>query len=172
MLFSYRAKSNTGEILEGKLEATDRFSLAHELKSRGYVPMSISSSRGNFLGSFLKTKDIFSKVSTAEQVILTKNLSGMLKAGLSLYRALSVLEKQTKNATLRKILISLSADINSGETLSGGLSKFPQVFSKLFVSMTKSGEESGNLSGALSDIGINLEKSHSLTKKIHGALIY
>jgi len=68
--------------------------------------------------------------------------------------------------------MSLSSDINAGESLSFGLLKFPNVFSTLFVSMTKAGEESGNLASALSDIGINLEKSHSLTKKIKGALIY
>jgi type IV pilus assembly protein PilC len=66
----------------------------------------------------------------------------------------------------------MSSDINSGETFSSALSKFPNVFSKLFISMTAAGEESGNLAGALSDIGTNLEKAHSLTKKIRGALIY
>ena len=96
----------------------------------------------------------------------------MIRAGLSLYRALSVLKKQTKNSVLGKILNSLADDINAGGTLSSGLSKFPETFSKLFVSMTKAGEESGNLAGALSDIGMNLEKMHSLTKKIRGALIY
>jgi type IV pilus assembly protein PilC len=69
-------------------------------------------------------------------------------------------------------LTSLTNDIDSGETFSSALSKFPDVFSKLFVSMVCAGEESGNLAGALSDIGLNLEKSNSLTKKIKGALIY
>jgi type IV pilus assembly protein PilC len=96
----------------------------------------------------------------------------MLQAGLSLSRALSVLKKQTKNKKMNEILDSISADINSGGTLSSGLAKFPKVFSTLFVSMSKAGEESGNLSGALSDIGLSLEKSHSLTTKIRGALIY
>lgn len=172
MLFSYSAKSKSGELMEGVLDAVDRFALAHELRSRGYVPISISMKKANFSDDMGKFMDIFSRVSVAEQIIFTKNLSGMIKAGLSLYRALSVLEKQTKNPTLHKILESLSTDINAGETLSSGLAKFPDVFSRLFISMTKAGEESGNLSGALSDIGINLEKSHSLTKKIHGALIY
>src|SRR3989338_898896 len=172
MLFSYRAKSNNGEILEGTLNATDRFSLARELKSRGYIPLSVSEKRDNFFSEISKVTNIFSKVSIGEQIILTKNLSGMLKAVLSLFRALSVLEKQTRNSALTKILMSLSSDINSGETLSFGLAKFPDVFSKLFVSMTRAGEESGNLSGALFDIGMNLEKAHSLTKKIRGALIY
>src|SRR3989338_656770 len=172
MLFSYSAKSKTGEVSEGTLEASDRLSLARDLRSRGYIPISISEKSGNFIDKFSIFAGLFSKISVAEQIIFTKNLSGMIRAGLSLYRALSVLKKQTKNPKLNKILTSLSEDINGGGTLSLGLSKFPDVFSKLFVSMTKAGEESGNLASALSDIGINLEKSHSLTKKIKGALIY
>jgi len=172
MLFSYRAKLKNGEIFEGVLEAADRFSLSRELRNRGDTPLSIREKGGSFLDKISVFQNIFSRIKVGDQIILTKNLSGMLKAGLSLSRALSVLKRQTKNKTLARILTSLTNDINGGETFSVGLSKFPEVFSKLFVSMTKAGEESGNLSGALSDIGINLEKSHSLTKKIHGALIY
>ncbi|MGH7249940.1 MAG: type II secretion system F family protein, partial [Minisyncoccia bacterium] len=90
----------------------------------------------------------------------------------SLSRALSVLKKQTKNSKMSNVLNSLTMDINSGETFSSALSKFPNVFSKLFTSMVHAGEESGNLAGALIDIATNLEKSNSLTKKIKGALIY
>ncbi|MDE2399438.1 MAG: type II secretion system F family protein [Patescibacteria group bacterium] len=172
MLLSYRTKSSTGEIAEGVLEAADRFTLARDFRSRGLTPLSIREKDKSFMDKISIFKNPFARVKVADQILLTKNLSGMLKAGLSLTRALSVLKKQTKNETLSKILISLTNDINGGETLSAALSKFPDVFSKLFVSMARAGEESGNLSGALSDIGLNLEKSHSLTKKIHGALIY
>ncbi len=172
MLFTYRVKLKTGEIFEGVSEALDRFALSRELRSRGDTPLSISEKKGNVLEGLAVFKNVFSRVKVSDQILFTKNLSGMLKAGLSLSRALSVLKKQTKNKTLNKILTSLTNDINAGETFSSGLAKFPDVFSKLFVSMTKAGEESGNLSGALSDVGLNLEKAHSLTKKIHGALIY
>jgi type IV pilus assembly protein PilC len=172
MLFSYSAKSKTGEIVESMLDAKDRFSLARELRSRGFIPLSIREKNKDLINKFSIVTGLFSKISVSEQIIFTKNLSGMIRAGLSLYRALSVLKKQTKNARLSKILNSLATDINSGETFSDALAKFPDVFSKLFVSMAKAGEESGNLAGALSDIGMNLEKSHSLTKKIKGALIY
>jgi len=158
--------------VEGLLEAKDRLTLARDLRSHGSMPLSITKKGLGFFDVVLTSMGVFSKVSVSNLVVLTKNLSGMIKAGLSLSRALSVLKKQTKNSVLDRILTSLSDDINSGESLSSGLSKFPNVFSKLFVSMTKAGEESGNLAGALSDIGMNLEKSHSLTKKIHGALIY
>ena len=172
MLFTYKTKSQNGEIFEGVLEAEDRFTLSRDLRSRGEIPLSIIAKSANVLEKISSLGGIFDKVKISEQIVFTKNLGGMLKAGLSLARALSVLKKQTKNKTLSKVLVSLSNDINGGETLSSGLAKFPNVFSKLFVSMTRAGEESGNLSGALSEIGVNLEKSHSLTKKIHGALIY
>jgi type IV pilus assembly protein PilC len=172
MLFSYSAKSKTGEILESIMDATDRYALARDLRSRGYIPLSITEKNKGFANKFSTFSNVFAKVKIGEQIILTKNLSGMIKAGLSLSRALSVLKKQTKNPKLSKILTSLTNDIDAGETFSSALSKFPSVFSKLFVSMTRAGEESGNLAGSLSDIGLNLEKSNSLTKKIKGALIY
>lgn len=172
MLFTYKAKLKNGEIFEGTMEAADRFALSHELKSKGNIPISITEKKDSSVDLSGLWGRFFSKIKVDEQIIFTKNLSGMLRAGLSLFRALSVLKKQTKNAKFDKILTLLSNEINAGGTLSSGLAKFPDVFSKLFVSMTRAGEESGNLAGALSEVGSNLEKSHSLTKKIHGALIY
>jgi len=172
MLFSYSAKLKDGVITKGIQEATDRFALARDLKSRSYLPLSIKEKKKNIFDPMALFDSVFNKVSAGELIIFNKNLGGMLQAGLSLYRALSVLEKQTKNPQLNKIIISLSAEINEGGTLSDGLSKFPNVFSKLFVAMVRAGEESGNLSGALSEISMNLEKANSLTKKVKGALMY
>ncbi len=171
MLFKYKAKTKTGEVIEGVLEAPDRFALSKDLRAKGNTPISVNEKTEgfNFTAFFER---FFGRVSAAEQIIFTKNLGGMLRAGLSLARALSVLEKQTKNQAFKKILISLGNDINQGGTLSSGLAKFPDVFSSLFVSMTRAGEESGNLSNALGEIGANLEKAHALNKKIGGALIY
>jgi len=173
MLFSYRAKSKTGEISEGELDAADRFALSRDLRSRGFTPLSITEKDKNLFSNFSTSfSNLFSGVKLSEQILFTKNLSGMLKAGLSLSRALLVLKKQTKNPKLDAILTSITADINGGETFSASLTKFPEVFSNLFISMIRAGEESGNLANALTDIGINLEKSNSLTKRIKGALIY
>ena len=173
MLFSYSAKTKNGDIVEGVLDLPDRFSVAKDLRGKGLSPVSITEKGGGLLGEHMGSfEEMFTKVSNAELIILTKNLSGMIKAGLSLSRALSVLKKQTKNKKLAAILVSISNEIDSGGTFSSALAKFPKVFSKLFTSMVRAGEESGNLSGALSDIGINLEKSHSLNKKVKGALTY
>src|ERR1035437_3288347 len=140
MLFSYRAKSKTGEIVENVLEATDRFSLSRDLRTRGFTPLSITEKDEGFSAKFaVFSANIFARVKLSEQILFTKNLSGMLKAGLPLSRALLVLKKQTKNQKLNEILVSFTTDINGGETFSTSLSKFPEVFSKLFVSMVRAG---------------------------------
>lgn len=171
MLFAYKAKSGAGEVVTGVMDAADRFALSRELRAKGSTPLSITEKVESRF-SIASLERMLEKVKTADLILITRNLSGMIRAGLSLARALSVLEKQTKNRALHKILGAVITDINSGSTLSTALAKFPNVFSPLFVSMTRAGEESGNLAGALTDIGQNLEKAHSLVKKIRGALIY
>ena len=102
MLFSYKVKTKNGEIVNGSMDAIDRFALSRELKSRELIVVSVSEKGKDFsIDSLLSSfSGFFSKVKTQELVIMTKNLSGMLKAGLPLSRALSVLQKQTKKVFL------------------------------------------------------------------------
>lgn len=171
MKFKYKAQTKDKKIIEGFKDSPDRFSLSRELRDEGVTPISIEEFKDKKGGSLLKF-DLFGKVSLSEKMIFTNNLSGMLVAGLSLTRALSILEKQSTNAKFNKILTSLVDDINRGNTLSDGMKKFPKVFSGIFVSMVHAGEESGGLPQALSEVGLNLKKSYDLSKKIKSALMY
>lgn len=171
MKFKYKEQTKEGNLIEGVAESQDTFSLAKEIRDRGGVPLSIREFNEKSFKNILKL-DIFKIVSLSEKIMFTKNLSGMLSAGLSLTRALSVLEKQTTNNTFKEILKNLIEDINKGGTLSSGMKKFPKVFSAVFVSMVHSGEESGNLPKTLSEIGVTLKKTYDLNKKIKGAMIY
>lgn len=171
MQFTYKIKTKEGQIVEGTMDATDRFALSRDFKAKGSTPISIIEKKDGFSPDAFLAKH-FSKIKNSEKILMTKNLSGMLKAGLSLSRALSVIEKQTKNMNLKKVVVDVGNDINTGASFSSALAKFPKVFSPLFVSMTRAGEESGNLAGALTDIGLNLEKSNNLNKKIKGAMMY
>ena len=101
-------------------------------------------------------------VKPEEQITFAKNLAVMIDAGLPVSRAISILEKQTKNKTLKGILEKINNTINSGETLSKSLENFPNVFSGLFVSMVRAGEESGKLASSLRIIAGQLEKAHAL----------
>ena len=116
--------------------------------------------------------NITSGVKIEDRITLTKNLAAMLAAGLTLSRALSVIERQSANKNLKRIIAELEEEVKKGTAFHEALAKHPNVFPKLFVAMTKAGEESGTLADALKVVGKQMERAHSLTKKIRSAMIY
>ncbi len=171
MKFSYKARNTAGVASEGVVEARDRVEAINTIRALGVTPIFVNQKMGGFLGS-ISFSIGGNRVKLSEKIMLTKNLSGMLKAGLPLSRALQVLSRQTKNKYLKKIIETLSETIDKGGTFSDGLAKYPKVFSALFVSMVRAGEESGGMPNALTEVGINLEKSYALNKKVKSAMMY
>jgi len=161
-----------GEEKEGITESTDKFSLAREMRQKGETALLIEEIKGKGVETKFDVKNLIKKVSLSEKIIFANNLSGMISAGVSLPRALSILNKQTKNQMLKDVLQVLESTINEGGTLSDGMRKFPKVFSELFVSIVRAGEESGGLPKALKEVGENLHKTYALRKKIKGAMMY
>jgi type IV pilus assembly protein PilC len=171
--FHYTAVRDNGEAYEGVAEAPDRFAVYDIVRKERGTIVSISEKAGGF--SFKKggsIRGIFGSVRTGEKIIFAKNLSVMVKAGLPVSRALTVLERQTKNSKFKAILSGLGSDIKKGTSLNSAMKKHPKVFSSLFVSMVKAGEESGGLADSLNVVGKQMERAHMLTKKIRGAMIY
>jgi type IV pilus assembly protein PilC len=114
----------------------------------------------------------FGGVKTKDKITFARNLGSMIEAGLPVSRALEVMGKQSKNKQLRKILDEIGKSINSGKTLSESMALYPKIFSHLFVSMVKAGEESGSLAQSLKVIAAQQESTYQLTKKIRGAMMY
>ncbi len=172
MKFQYKVQTKDGHIQEGVMEAPDRFSLTKQFRDQGTIPLMIVEKRGAMEINIPFINNLFGKIKLSEKIIFTRNLSGMLTAGLPLSRALQVLHKQTKNKKFQNVVDELMKNIDKGGTLSDGMAKYPKVFSTLFVSMVRAGEESGKLAPALTEIGMNLEKSYNLTRKVKGAMTY
>lgn len=170
--FNFKAIKSSGETYEGSRESTDKFSLYREVKNEGGSIVSVSEEKNgrNFL--LLMLDVLLSKISMREKIIFTKNLGAMLKAGLSLSRSLVIIEKQAKNRHLKKIVASLSSNINRGKTLSEAMKEHPQAFSSLLVSMVEAGEESGSLADSLTLVSVQMDNIHKLQKKVKGAMIY
>ncbi len=170
MLFSYKAVRADGSEYEATRDASDKFALYKELHSKGETVLFAKEKGGK------KAPSIFSMsiggTKMADRIMFAKNLSAMLKAGLSLARSLLVLERQMSSKQWKSIFSSLQDDLSKGVPFSAGIAKFPKTFSPLFVSMVSAGEESGALSDALYTVGSQLEKSHQLQKKVRGAMMY
>jgi type IV pilus assembly protein PilC len=169
--FNYTAQNAAKDIVSGSIAGADKFAVARALRADGLLPLSV---REEAVHADVKVaiENFFSRVSLRDKILFTHNLAGMLTAGLTLYRALEVEKKQNKNPALEKIFDGLLATINQGGTLSDGLAKYPKVFSPLFVSMVRAGEESGNLVATLNEVGTTLQKSYDLSRKIKGAMMY
>lgn len=170
--FSYKAKEADGKEIEGVADSRDRFTLASELRATGKNVVSVKELKENTFLLMRVFNKIFSRIKTQELINFCHNLSAMMRAGLSLSRALLILERQTKNQKFKNVLHSLSEEISKGNTMSSAMAKAPAVFSQLFVSMVRAGEESGGLSESLKIVGDQVEKNHVLKKKIKGAMIY
>jgi type IV pilus assembly protein PilC len=166
--FTYRAKKANGDVYKGERDANDRFELYKMLKESGEEVYEVKESGGsNIFNKGININIPFlGSVKTQEKINFAKNLGSMMS------RALSVMERQTKNKELKRILSELQSSINSGKTLSQSMGQFPKVFSPLFVSMVSAGEQSGNLANSLKIVGDQMEKNFALQRRVRGAMMY
>lgn len=172
--FIYKAKRADGEIYKGEKEAKDRYDLYKILKQEGDEIIDVKEKRekGAMTKGFNISLPFLHSVKMQEKITFARNLGSMIKAGLSVSRALSVMERQTSNKELKKILISIQKNINEGKTLSESLKVHSNVFNSIFVSMVSAGEQSGTLSESLQIVAIQMDKSYSLQRRIRGAMMY
>lgn len=171
-LFTYKAlRKGESEPYEGKLEAEDRFKVYEMVRKENAQVLSVTESSSH-KALFENLFSIFSRVSEGDKIILMRNLGSMITAGLTISRALNVMERQTKKAKLKEVLQSIQSDIQQGNALNIGMSKHPKVFSPLMIAMVKSGEESGSLADSCQIIADQNERVYELKKKVRGAMIY
>ncbi len=114
----------------------------------------------------------YSSVPAAEKIFFTQNLLVMVKAGVSLSRALSTLAEQTGNKKLQKILLDIKTNVEKGTTLSDSLAPHAKIFGELFINMIRAGETAGQLEQVLNQLTIQMKKDHHLISKVRGALVY
>jgi len=172
-LYFYTAKSLKGEPKSGTLEAKDKSELARALRQEGYVLI-----KADLEGEEIKRKKFkisllsLRWVSLTEKMMFTRNLQVMIAAGISLPRALGILALQTRSKKFKKTLLNVAEEITRGKSFSDSLAKHPDIFSELFTSMIKVGEEAGTLEEVLKTLTQQMEREYELKSKIKGAMIY
>ncbi len=169
--FRFKAIKKNGEKYTDVKESADKFSLYAELKFEGDTLISATEIDHKDYW-FKKIPLPFSRVPEHQKIIFTKNLGTMIDAGLPLAKSLSILERQIRNSKFKSVISSLEDEIRKGRTLSEASKIHSDVFSNLFISMVKAGEESGKLSDSLKIIGNQMDSMYKLKKKIKGAMIY
>src|SRR3989344_2925934 len=117
--FKFKAEKSTGEVYEGTRTAPDKFTLYQDMKREGEIVVYAEEMKEKsplLRLSFLK--GLLNGVSMRDRIQLARNLGNMLAAGLSLGRALSVIERQTTKKGLKAVVLHISSEINRGQSLS------------------------------------------------------
>jgi type II secretion system protein F len=171
-LFSYKAKDPKGQVIAGTLEAESPTAVISRLQAMGYYPISVeneSEKKRPMLGTSFK---FAKKVRINDLATFNRQLADLLSSGIPLVRALGVIQNQTPNETLREIIAQISQDVAGGDSLAGAMAKHPQIFSKLYVAMVRSGEAGGMLDVVLSRLADFAETEAEVRAKIKAALAY
>lgn len=171
MLFNYEVLDEKGNKKNGSIDAINVDVAISSLQRRGLVLASIKDASAP--GSFLTGKiSLFDRVSGKDVVILSRQLSTLFQAQVSALRIFRLLAGEAENSLLRSKLNIIADDLQSGSSISAALAKHPKVFSDFYVSMVKSGEESGKLDEIFEYLASYLDRTYALTSKVRGALIY
>jgi type IV pilus assembly protein PilC len=166
--YVFKAMDLAGVKARGELEADSKQAVNDQLKQRGLIVLEIADKHASreIELSFLK------KVKANELAVFSRQLATMISSGMSILRALYVLEEQTEGKFLKETLVAVRKDVEAGISLSDAMARHPKVFSPLFVAMTQAGEAGGVLEGALMRVADQLEKDASLRRQIKSAMVY
>lgn len=166
--FTFRAIDLAGVKNQGEVEAESKQQVADQLRSRGLIVLEIAAKRG---GGSLELP-FANRIKLGDLAIMTRQLATMVSSGMTILRALYVLEAQTENKRLGATLVAVRKDVEAGLPLSDALARHPKVFSPLFVSMSRAGETGGVLESALLRVADQLEKEESLRRQVKSAMTY
>ncbi len=172
MRFTYKATTRDGKTITGNAEAVNKQALLALLHKQGVHPLLIEAGKvkgKGVLGSVFGPKK---KVKLNELVIFTRQLSTMISAGVPLARSFSALQSDAGSPYMREVLTGVTKDIESGIPLGDAFSKYPTVFSDVYVNMVRAGEEGGILDDILKRLATQVEQDASIRKKIKSAMMY
>ncbi len=169
--FAYQAMDATGKPVKGTLESDSPEAALQVLAAQKLLPISVTPA-GSGLQKEIRIPGLGGKVKLKDLAVFSRQFASMTSSGLSLLRALAVLEDQAAKPPLRKALGRVRSDVQGGSTLSTAMGQHPDVFPALMVNMIKAGETGGFLDGALSRVAKMYEADANLRAKIKSAMTY
>jgi general secretion pathway protein F len=165
-VFSYRATTLEGTIMEGVIEAVDENSAIERLKNTGYIPLKIATPRDDLKKKFSL------RSSRSDLLTFTTELSALLGAGLPLDRSLNILSDISESREMKQVVQAILKSIREGSSFSDAVQKHPRIFPRLYVNMIRAGEAGGVLDVVLEKLNEFLESSKALKDHIVSVMIY
>lgn len=168
--YAYKVRDATGNFREGRVDAASEAAVADKLRAMGFHPLEVKQANTGMqrevkLGprKRVKLKDL---------AVFSRQFATMIDAGLTMLRGLTIMSEQAENPELRRVLKAVRQDVEAGHSLSAALSRHPDAFPTLMVSMTRAGEAGGFLDVAMRQVADNFEAEVKLRSKIKAAMTY
>lgn len=169
MEFSYQARDSQGRLKTGTVEANTEVNAFDVLQNHGLIVIKILPvSRV----SILERVKFFDRVSPKDIVLFSRQLATLINAKVPIVQALNILQTQVSSAKLRSVIGEIAQHVESGDSLSSALARYPKIFSSLYVNLTRAGELSGTMDESLGYLANQLEKDYDLRSKVIGSLTY
>ncbi|MFH0804662.1 MAG: type II secretion system F family protein [Patescibacteria group bacterium] len=173
MEYRYIATTKKGDVKQDTVTASSLDSARSTLARQGLQVVSLHPVTP--AADHARPKKLVSswgRAALMDRVMMARNLSVMLRAGLPLAEALATLEEQKSAPRMRRIVQMLGADVTNGQSFSSSLARFPRDFSGIFSGMVTVGEASGTLDRNLEYVATELEHDFELQRRVRSAMIY
>jgi type IV pilus assembly protein PilC len=177
--FAYVATSSDGKTQTGTYDADSPATVRQRLSEQGLSVKSVKAAKKKGESKLNANIELnipflerFQRVKKVDLAIFCRQFSTMIDAGVSLVRCLDVLQEQSQSPKLRRIIADLKYEVESGNSLSKAMSKYPTVFDNMFIGLIRAGEVGGVLEEALQRLSQFLEKDVELTRKVKSAMTY
>ena len=169
--YSFEALDTQGQTRRGVLEADSARTARSQLRAQDLVPLKVEPVQrtGSGLNTVIWESKVFSNTALA---VWTRQLSGLVNAGLPLERALSALADEAETPRQRDLVSALRAEVNAGAPFAKALSQHPREFSPLFTTVISAGEQSGHLGLVLERLADDLQEQENLRSKLLAASLY
>jgi len=165
-IFSYRATTKDGRIVEGAVEAADEKTAVEMLRNTGVIPLSVLPPKETLM------KRMSLRSSKGDILTFTTELSALLGAGLPLDRSLNIIADVSEHKDMKGVVQAVLKSIREGSSFSDALQKHPKIFPRIYVNMVRAGEAGGVLDIVLEKLNEFLESSKELRDHIVSSMIY
>lgn len=166
-VYQWEARTKAGDLRAGEYRADSEVALTERLRAQG---LTITKMKKKPLEVRLPT--FGTGVGLKDMVVFTRTFSTMVDAGLPIVQCLDMLGHESENASFRKVILGVKAEVEGGKSLSEGMARFPRVFDELFRNLVAAGEAGGILDIIFRRLAVYLEKAAKLRRQVRGAMVY
>lgn len=172
--YKYSAKKGPEDIVKGTVEAVSEKEAIEKVSHMGYIPVRIEeySPPAQSKEQFIKRHSSLGRIRSRDISIFSRQLASLLKSGVPILSSLNIIQEQSENRNLKKILYEIHNAIKDGATFSSTLNYYPKTFSPLFIALIRTGEDSGTLPEALLRISDYRTKQEDMFSRFRMALAY